>query len=242
MYRMAAVRRGLSKVLQLALFVLLCQCTFDLLVPSQEWLLRPSAGRNDGTDQGSESGGKDTYTFGLTPDANYGAEVVAIGQPESDCNNATGVAYVQFDVSSLPEAEGRVLLGLTPYPHAGSCQSNCVIDVYFYLVAEPWDEIKVTFNHAPELGASILGPIHIDGHADFQPREFDISAVARDWQRLNLPNYGLAFTSPTVGCNDGSAHFGFYTSDEPDIRKRPYLRFSGLDGSVSRPFQGKNHG
>ncbi|UCF36317.1 MAG: DNRLRE domain-containing protein [Acidobacteriota bacterium] len=195
-----------------------------MLPAPQERLLRPAPGRNDGTDQGSELGGKETYTLGSTPDTNFGTEIVAIGQPVSSCNQATGVAYLQFDVTALPKDKGRVFLGLTPYPHELSCRSNCLIDVYFYLIADPWDEMTVTFNHAPRLGAAVLGPFPIDMDSASQPEEFDITPIFEDWRWKRLPNYGLAIASPTVGCNEGSARFSFYTSDHPSIQKRPYLR------------------
>jgi hypothetical protein len=195
--------------------------------------LRPSPGLNDGTDTGGVESGKDAYTYGLDPDANFGRETIVFGQATSNCNHANGVAYLQFDLASLPKRVRRAFLGVTHVAHTDRCYSNCSIEVYFYRVDEPWNEMTVTYNQAPRLGPPLLGPIRVVFPNDLGAAEYDITEIYAAWQRHLLPNYGLAFRSPTVGCNNSAAFFGFYSSDHPDRSKRPYLRVipDGTPGS-----------
>ncbi|MEJ2078542.1 MAG: DNRLRE domain-containing protein [Acidobacteriota bacterium] len=192
--------------------------------PGPSITLRPLPGANDGNDTGGTESGKDAYTYGIDPDANYGDETLLIGQAKSDCNHADGIAYLQFDLTGLPRKVHKALLGLTHLPHADHCYSNCSIQVFFYRVDEPWDEMHITYNRAPRLGPPVFGPLRIAFPNDRGTVEYDITGIYEAWQANEIPNYGLAFCSPTVGCNNSAVFFGFYSSDYPDPLKRPYLR------------------
>ncbi len=226
-------RKGRSSAVCRALGagVLLIACSTFLVAGEESVTLRPMPGVNDGTDLGGAGGGKDTYTFGTNPDANFGRETVVIGQPTSDCNHASGIAYLEFDLAGLPRQVRRVFLGVTHVPHTDHCRSNCAIEVYFYRIDQSWDEMSVTYNHSPRLGPAVFGPVRMVFPNDPGTVEYDITDIYQDWQSGRHANHGLAFRSPTVGCNNSAAFFGFYSSDHPDPEKRPYLRVIPDSGS-----------
>jgi hypothetical protein len=191
---------------------------------TSEIIFKPGPGKNDGSDNGSISGGKDTTVSGSTPTQNYGTATSMAGSPQSNCNPAQGKAYIQFDVSSLPSNVQQVFLGATHIPHTTYCYSNCNADFYFYPVAQSWNEMALTYNTMPSEGAAVYGPINIMFPNNFGTREYDITTIYKNWKNGSVPNHGLAIYSPTVGCNNAAVIFNVHTSDDTDPNVRPYLR------------------
>lgn len=195
-----------------------------------EIIFKPGPGKNDGSDNGSANGGKDSDTSRLNEggtnytNKNFGVETWMLGSPRSTCNTSDYKAYIQFDLSSLPSDVQQVFLGVTHFPHTDRCLSNCIADFYFYPVTQSWTEMTLTNNNAPAEGAAVYGPIHITFPNDFKTREYDITAIYKNWKNGSVPNYGLAIYSPTVGCNNVSVGFSVHTSDDTDPNVRPYLR------------------
>ena len=83
---------------------------------TSETIFRPVPGRNDGSDNGSANGGKDTYIYGNDSTTNCGAQNVIGGSPRSNCNPAQTKAYIQFDVSSFRPMSSRSSLALPISP------------------------------------------------------------------------------------------------------------------------------
>ena len=191
---------------------------------TSEIIFRPGPGKNDGSDNGSINGGKDTYLFRSDPTKNYGSEPYIVGYPKSNCNLGEAKAYIQFELSSLPADVQQVFLGVTHSPHTTYCYSNCNANYYFYPVNQPWSETTLTFNTMPAEGAAVYGPINITFPNDFKNREYEITGIYRNWKNGSVPNYGLAIYSPTVGCNNAAVWFIVHSSDDPDQNVRPYLR------------------
>lgn len=189
-----------------------------------EIVFRPGPGLNDGTDKGSATAGKDTVVAGSAPTRNYGSEPYMNGTPQSTCNPAMARAYLQFDLSDLPASVQQVFLGVTHFPHTASCFSNCNADFYFYPVGQPWNEMTLTYGTMPSETAAVHGPVNISFPNDFGKKEYDITAIYRNWKSGSVPNYGLAIHSPKVGCNNAAVMFYVHTSDDPDTTLRPYLR------------------
>jgi hypothetical protein len=192
---------------------------------ASEIIFRPGPGKNDGSDNGSTIGGKDTtVSAGNAADTNYGSSTTITGLPTSNCNATNTKAYIQFDLSSLPADVQQVFLGVTHFPHTSYCYTNCNADFYFYTVSQSWNEMTVTFNTKPAEGAAVYGPIKIAFPNDFKTREYDITGIYRNWKNGSVPNYGLSIYSPTVGCNNAAVVFNVHSSDDPDQTLRPYLR------------------
>jgi hypothetical protein len=189
--------------------------------------LQPGPGANNGSDDGSQDAGKDTHTYGATPQdraRNYGSASAVSSQPTSKCNTAMARAFIRFNVDSLPTDVQAVFLGVTHLAHTDRCFSNCSADFYFYPVLEPWNEMTLTYDKSPKVGKAIFGPIRIKFPNDFGAKEYDITDIYKKWKLDAVSNQGLAIFSPTEGCNNAAVFFSFYSSDEQDASKRPYLR------------------
>lgn len=206
-----------------------------------EIIFRPGPGLNDGTDQGGEYSGKDAYAGSCnSPADNYGDNKYLYSAPVSNCNGCNAKAFIQFDVSSLPENVSHVYLGFTHLPHTSYCYSNCAADFYFYPISSSWDEMGVNLNNTPSHGSSVVGPIHITFPNNLGNQEYDITDIYRQWKNGTTPNYGIEISSPTVGCNNASVFFGTYSSDEGNESKRPYLRIITTDDGDGVPASVEN--
>lgn len=186
-------------------------------------ILKPGPGPNDGTDNGSESAGKDAYAWDCGG-SHSGSKSTMIGTPRSTCNECNAKAYIQFNLDKLPSDAQAVYLGVTHLPHNVSCASMCSADFYFYPVLDAWSETTIGSGPMPAEGSAAFGPLPISFPNDFGTKEYDITKVYRSWKDGSTPNNGLAIYSPDSGCVDGSAMFLVYTSDDPDPSLRPYLK------------------
>ena len=187
-------------------------------------IFRPTPGHNDSTDQGGANGGKDAYVYQYTPDQNYDSGII-VALPVSNCNNTQANGYLQFDVSGLPSNPDSVFLEVTHIPDTTYCYSNC--DAYFYIanVTQQWHENTITFNNKPSQDTThFFGPIHITFPNNFGPRAYNITAIYNKWRNGVVPNYGMVFYSPTVGCNNAAVGFFIHSSDDTDANTRPYLK------------------
>jgi hypothetical protein len=209
----------------LCTFVVTAVCLLSFVPMAQsEIVFRPGPGLNNGTDNGSANGGKDSWVSGDTSGTNYGAESYVVATPVSNCNSATAKAYIQFDLSTLPANVQQVFLGVTHLPHMSYCLSNCDADFYFYPVTEPWSETTLIYDNKPPEAAAVYGPINITFPNDFGNREYDITSIYRAWKNNSVPNHGLAIYSPTVGCNNAAVIFYVHSSDATEENNRPYLK------------------
>jgi hypothetical protein len=202
---------------------------FYTLVPTAiqaDIFFQPGPGLNDGSDEGSLNGGKDTFISRAYPNNNYGTNLYDYGSPRSTCNPADTIGLIQFDLSTLPENVDKVYLGVTHRPHDWYCYSNCEADFYFYPVTQYWNEMGVTHNSAPAIDTAnpVYGPVHIEYPNNFGVREYDITEIYRAWKNGSIPNNGLAIFSPDTGCNNASVTFTLYSSDDSNVSRRPYLR------------------
>jgi len=198
--------------------------TFETNAPAKI-IFRPGPGRNGGTDTGSATSGKDASGGNCeSPATNFGAQDFLYGGPQSNCNGCNTSAWLQFDVSTLPDDVTKVYLGVTHQPHTAVCYSNCNADFYFYPVTSDWDEMTVSLAHAPEKGAAAFGPINIAFPNDFGNQEYEITGLYRQWKSGAIANHGIEISSPTIGCNNASVGFHVHSSDSAIKTQRPYLR------------------
>lgn len=186
-------------------------------------LLKPAPGPNNGTDDGSESAGKDAYAWSCGG-SHSGSEASMVGTPRSTCNQCNGKAYIQFNVDNLPSNVQNVYLGVTHYPHDVSCNSMCSADFYFYPVLDAWSETTIGSGAMPAEGSAVFGPLPISFPNNFGTKEYDITDIYTSWKDGTVSNNGLAIYSPDSGCVNASAMFNVHTSDDPDPALRPYLK------------------
>jgi hypothetical protein len=178
-------------------------------------------------------GGIDTHTYGNDPDADYSEKLIVEGTPISDCNPAMGRAYIKFDITPLPINVKQVLFGVTHREHDWYCYSNCNADFYFYPVLETWEDNTLNYNNSPiEDNIAIYGPISISFPNDFGNREYDITELYRKWKSGELDNEGISIHSPTVGCNNAAVEFMFFSSEDENLTKRPYLKVITEDQGI----------
>ena len=163
----------------------------------------------------------DSWVYGAdssTSATNNGASSYLSGSPVSTCNTAMSIAYIKFDINSLPETVNKVNLVVNHLPHTNYCYSNCNADFYFYPVLEPWDEMTITYDNKPALGTEpVFDPIHISFPNDLGQQKYDITDIYRQWKSGAIPNYGLAVYSPTVGCNNAAVGFYVASSENQEL-------------------------
>lgn len=198
-------------------------------------IFQPSAGLNNGTDQGGVNSGKDAWVAEGATTNNYGADWYMLALPISNCNNTTCSAYIQFDVSTLPLNVDSVTFGVTHLPHTTYCYSNCNADFYFARIAQPWDEMTLDFNTKPSLDTAFYGPINIAFPNNFGVREYNITSTYLLWKTGAVPNNGFAIYSTTVGCNNAAVYFESFSSDDTVASERPYLKIYTSSTGIHSP-------
>lgn len=197
-------------------------------------IYRPTSGLNDSTDQGGLQGGKETFANEFSRSTNYAAGIHLYSEPTSNCNYTKVNGYIQFDVTTLPKEVDSIFVGFTHYPHTDYCYSHCAADYYFSVVTEPWYEQELTYNKQPAFEtATFYGPIPIRFPNNLGLREYNITETYKLWRNGTVPNYGFVIHSPSVGCNNASARFLVYSSDDEVETNRPYLKIYYKDNSSS---------
>lgn len=196
-------------------------------------IFQPGPGVNNG-DDGSINAGKDAYFYSCNG-AWSGSEEYITGNARSTCNQCNAKAYIQFNLSTLPDNVNKVYLGVTHSAHTAYCYSMCEADFYFYPILTAWNEMSLPLT-PPEEGDSIYGPLHIQFPNDFGNKEYDITEIYRQWKSGKIANNGLAIYSPDQGCNNAAVQWTVYSSDSSEPAKRPYLKIiEGNSNSNSCP-------
>jgi len=200
-------------------------------------IFQPSGGLNDGSDEGSLSGGKETWVNRHAPTENYGSLDYWLTSARSNCNTSDYKGYFKFDVSGLPDNVNSVHFGVTHIEHTANCYSNCSADFYFYLCTSPWDEMTLIQENLPsEDTNSFFGPITIDFPNNFGLKEYDITSAYNYWKTNPQLNHGFVVYSPTVGCNNAGVFIGVQTSDDEIEENRPYLKVDYSDQTGIRQY------
>ena len=108
--------------------------------------------------------------------------------------SASQNAYVQFDLSGLPEAttadqvkKATLRLWVNNVARPG------VVDIL--PVASVWNEETVTFNTAPTLGVPEKTGLFVTADRKRTFLSVDLTALVQDWVGGGLPNHGLAIRS-----------------------------------------------
>lgn len=208
-----------AKLVFAMLFILGCASAQNTII------FQPGGGANDGTDEGTLTGGKDTWENRYTPTENYGSLYYSLCSPRSNCNESDYKSYFKFDVSTLPDSVSSVVFGVTHIEHTNVCYSNCSADFYFYRCTGAWDEMALVQSNLPsEEPDPFCGPINITFPNDFGVKEYDITSAYRYWKKNPDANFGFTVYSPVLDCNNACVYFGVRTSDDTVKANRPYLK------------------
>jgi hypothetical protein len=171
-------------------------------VSNSEVTFQPAGGLNDGTDEGTISGGKDTYVsftrYGdldadLGSGVNFGARTELIFDYYASYD---GYPILKFDVSTLPSdiVSAKLYLYVTANCGGGSCPNmNWVVNS----ITSPWDEMGATWNTRPTLSGS-YGTLNIPasptGITNARWVSVDITGLYNGWKNGTITNYGIGFT------------------------------------------------
>lgn len=199
--------------------------------------LQPTAGLNDGSDDGSATKGKDADSFMGTPDDNRGT-VSSCGLNSSTCNLANGMSYLQFSLAGMPAAAiaSAQIQVRTVVSHWG-CGWPYPADPVFGLrrVTSDWNEMALTWNNQPPVDPAVIASQTVAGVAGVAPLyvenwlSFDITDLYRAWVSGAVPNYGVRISHDNAFCmNCDSAYF--WTSDDGSTKLTYTGAASGNEG------------
>jgi hypothetical protein len=154
----------------------------------------------------------DTYSLLQHPTTNYGTQPTILVQQGSN-------GYLQFDLSTLPT--GAIVSKAMLRLFLDSVSGSGKIDAY--QLGNAWTEGALTYNNAPQLGASATGghPISLSGSNLDEFVLIDITPLVSGWVAGTIPNDGLALS--LVG-TDGS--FSFDTKESTFSSHQPELEIA----------------
>ena len=173
--------------------------------------LQPTAGRNDGTDDGGATAGKDGMAWGGCDYRgnnffNYGASY-GVNAMCSDCNKCTGIAYFQFSLAGLPTVIRSAEIQFDMAVQHWACGWPWASDPIFALrqVTSDWNEMTLSWNVQPTYDAPVLATQTVTGVAGVPSLDvtkwvsFDITALYRAWVN-GVPNYGVRLSHENGFC------------------------------------------
>jgi len=200
-------------------------CGYTLIIgkktsdSSSPYIIQPSPGSNNGTDDGSEIAGKDAYTRqeGFE-DTNYGDNYRILTGAQATGEDVRGL--LQFNLDGLPGNAQSATLRLYSMVSNGFSDSGTV---NVYRITESWDEMAVTHNTIPTSDVTIYASQtvnNVDGWV-----LWDITSLYNLW-KSGTANYGMMLntvgSAPCNGTGD-CAPGTFYSSDHTESALRPML-------------------
>ena len=219
----------------LAVFLVLIIATgVSASSPSCEDTFQPSAGLNDGTDDGSEFKGKDTriyYHVAQEANTNYGSLDKLMFVYYSGYE---GYPLLKFNVSTLPSNIDSVKLYLYANPSldTGCCVEDLCPSMSWAVnrITSDWNEMTVTYNTRPTLSGESYGTLNIPAlsHADSQGVSVDITTLYNGWKNGTIPNYGIGFTRLASTWSGCSWYQYVASSDHSNASLRPKLVIQGV--------------
>ncbi|MBN2390925.1 MAG: fibronectin type III domain-containing protein, partial [Anaerolineae bacterium] len=130
----------------------------------------------------------DTFIFGNQPDTNYGGYAYIVEGFQSDTLNPAIVALVRFDLSAIPNGATINAATFGAYLEtAGGVES---VTVGLATVTSPWEEMTVTANSAPAVGAEAA--TQTIGSALNTWYTWDVTSLVQEWHAGLADNYGFA--------------------------------------------------
>ena len=179
------------------------------------WALTYASPQTITLQPGSE--GKDAAINTYNPDTNWeDRDDFGAGNSSID----TVRAYIQFDLSTIPEGIVVTDADLRLYHH--SSWGSDVFTVGLYKVTASWLENTVTWNNQPTSSSNAEFLLSINAGSVNYWRYWDIDTLVQGWLDGTITNYGMLLMD-TDESSVNSAAF-FYSSDyTTDTSKRPKL-------------------
>jgi hypothetical protein len=188
--------------------------------------LQPTAGLNNGSDDGSAARGKDVYAdAGCSASAwlNRG-ESIGCSVNSSTCNPCSSVSYVEFSLSDMPNAAEVASARIELYMgvlHWGTCGWPYPADPIFGLrrVTSDWNEMVVNWYDQPSYDAAPIASYTFDGVAGlndvaaYRWVSYDITGLYTGWATGAVPNYGVRISHDNPFCMNCDVAY-FYSSDD----------------------------
>lgn len=201
-----------------ALFGLLIYCSASAQTPI---VFEPEAGLNDGTDEGGQYGGKDTWVYDGDPATNYGGNSVCYSMPLTTCNSTNVRGFLKFDVVDLPASVDSVVLAVDFLDQTNYCYSNCQASFSFNYVDAAWDEMGMTWNNQPQPSEAFAGPFSVSFPEVGGERHYDVTDAYLAWRSGSRVNNGFTMVPLDGSCNNAAIFFGFYSSDDTTVAHEP---------------------
>ena len=185
--------------------------------------LQPTAGFNDGTDDGSAARGKDVFaSAGCGAAIGQWGSLNACGVATSTCNPCSAHAYLQFSTADLPAADiASAQIQVYFLVSHWNCGRAWPQDPVFGMrrVTGSWDEMTLDWNNQPTVDAALIASQTFTGVAGLTPvtaytwLTYDITDLYRQWVSGAVPNHGVRISHENAFCfNCDSA--GFFSSDD----------------------------
>lgn len=203
------------------LHALLATFTITTTFAQSPIVFQPSAGLNDGTDEGGLYGGKDTWVYDGDPTTNYGNSTTCYSMPLTSCNNTNVRGFLKFDVSTLPAEVDSVHLAVDFFDQTTYCISNCEASFSFNYVDAAWNEMTMTWNDQPTPSEAFAGPFAVAFPEVGGERHYDVTDAYLAWRSGSRANHGFAIVPLDGSCNNAAIFFGFYSSDDTSAAHEP---------------------
>ncbi len=207
-------------------------------LPPCELTFQPSSGLNNGTDEGSGTGGKDTYI-----DSPYGDASVNFGSNAELMfdyyTSYSGYPLLKFDVSTLPNniASARLYLYATSNCGGAPNQSTCPnMNWVINSITSAWNEMTITYNTRPTLTGSygtLNIPASVTGIENARWVSVDITNLYNDWKNGIVTNYGIGFTRSGSSGDGGVWYNHVASSDYVTASLRPKLVIQRTPGTCT---------
>jgi hypothetical protein len=128
---------------------------------------------------------QDSFTNNADATTNYGANVLL------DVNGAKEIAYIQFDLASIPSGASVSQATLKLYVNAVTTAGSFNVDY----VNGSWEESTLDASNAPPLGASIASNVSITTADKNQYILINITPALEAWLNGSQPNDGVAIVA-----------------------------------------------
>ncbi len=157
----------------------------------------------------------DAYTNAAAPTTNYGSK------PSLDVDRATQIAYIQFNLASIPAgasvSQATLKLFVNSVTNPGSFNVN--------YVSGPWLEGAITHELAPALGTTIVSNVGITGEDKNQYILINITPAVQAWLNGTEANNGIALVA------NGAFHAAFDSKENAGTAHPPQLDIVFAAGS-----------
>jgi hypothetical protein len=161
----------------------------------------------------------DAFTNTADPSTNYGANVLL------DVNGATEVAYIQFNLASIPASASVSEATLKLYVNAVTKPGTFNVDY----VNGTWAESTITSSLAPALGASIATSGSVATTSKNQYILINVTAAVQAWLSGSQANDGLALVANSTFAASFDSKESTTTSHPPELD----IVFAGGGGGIT---------